>query len=76
VPVRAAWRPLGASARRGGARGGQRGHCGRWEEGRIDAWSKRQRGAKPQDGAQGRARAAACSRGEAEEEERKVDEGD
>jgi hypothetical protein len=41
---RAAWQLFGTPARRGGARNGQRGHCGRWEEGWIDAWSKWQRG--------------------------------
>jgi hypothetical protein len=35
-----------------------------------------ERGAEPQDGAQGWAQAAACSRGEAGEEEREVEEED
>jgi hypothetical protein len=60
---RAAWRPLGTSARRGGTRGGQRGQRGRREEEQRDAWSKVQRGADQQGGAQDLAGAAACSRG-------------
>jgi hypothetical protein len=56
--------------------GGQRGHCGRWEEEQHDAWSGAQRGAEQQGGTQDRARAAACNRGEAGEEEREVDEED
>jgi hypothetical protein len=51
VPARAVWRPLGASARRGGRRDGQRGHCKRWEEEQRDTWSGAQEGAEPQGGA-------------------------
>jgi hypothetical protein len=40
MPDGAAWQPLGASARRGRARDGQRGQRGRWEERQGDAWSK------------------------------------
>jgi hypothetical protein len=54
------WRPLGASARRGGTRDGQRRRRGRWKEEQSDAWSKVQRGAEQQSGAQDRAGAAAC----------------
>jgi hypothetical protein len=47
------------------------------EEEQSDAWSKVQRGAELQGGAQGRAGAAACSRGENREEIRiGEDEGD
>jgi hypothetical protein len=51
-PARAAWRPLGASARREGRGDGQRGYCKRWEEEQRDAWSGAQKGAEPQGGAQ------------------------
>jgi hypothetical protein len=73
---RAAWRPLRTSAQRGGRRDGQRGHCGRWEEEQRDAWSGAHRSAELQGGTQGRAQVAACSRGEAGEEEREVEEED
>jgi hypothetical protein len=43
--ARAAWRPFGASARRGGRGDGQRGYCKRWEEAQRDAWSGVQKGA-------------------------------
>jgi hypothetical protein len=77
VPDEAAWRPLGASARRGGTRGGQRGQRGRWEEEQSDAWSKVQRGAELQGGAQDRAGAVACNKGENREKTRiGEDEGD
>jgi hypothetical protein len=58
----AAWQPLGTSARRGGTRVDQCGQRGRREEEQHDAWSRAQRGAEQQSGAQDRVGAAACSR--------------
>jgi hypothetical protein len=45
------------------SRGGQRRRRGRWKEEQSDAWSKVQRGAEQQGGAQDRAGVAACGRG-------------
>jgi hypothetical protein len=60
------WRSKGAASA-GTAGGGRKGSTTR---------GAGQRGAEPQDGAQGRAQAAACSRGETGEEEREVEEED